>query len=93
MKAEVYSWRLSTDLKTDLEREARRRKLPLSAVLDKVVREWLKKNGGGPGDEESQRRLHQAAAKRLGAFAGGDAHRSEDVRRAVRRRLRRKHGR
>lgn len=26
MKAEVYSWRVATDLKTTLEREARRRK-------------------------------------------------------------------
>ena len=88
MKAEVYSWRVSTDLKTGLEREARRRKLSVSAVLDLAAREWLKNAAAGNEDEEEQRRLHQSASKLLGAFAGGDAHRSENVRRTVRQRLR-----
>jgi len=87
MKTEVYSWRVSTDLKTGLEREARRRKLSLAAVLDLAAREWLKNTGAGNGGEEEQRRLHRAASRLLGAFAGGDPRRSEDVRRAVRRRL------
>jgi hypothetical protein len=93
MKAEVYSWRISTDLKTTLEREARRRKLSVSAVLDQAVREWLKHSPGAIEDEEEQQRLHQAASKFLGAFAGGNAHRSENVRLSVRQRLRRKHER
>ncbi len=93
MKAEVYSWRVSTDLKTGLEREARRRKLSVSAVLDLAAREWLKSTDAGSESEEEQRRLHRAASKFLGAFAGGDAHRTESVRRAVRQRLRGKHDR
>ena len=93
MKAEVYSWRVSTDLKTTLEREARRRKLSLSSVLDLAAREWLNNTGAGNEGEEEQRRLHQAASKLLGAFDRGDAHRSENVRRAVRRRLRGKNER
>lgn len=93
MKTEVYSWRVSTDLKTGLEREARRRKISLSGVLDLAAREWLKNSGAGDEGEEQQRRLHQAASKCLGTFAGDDARRSEDVRRAVRRRLRRNYGR
>jgi hypothetical protein len=88
MKAEVYSWRVSTDLKTDLEREARRRKLSLSSVLDLAAREWLNNAAEGNGDEEEQRTLHQAAERLLGAFEGGDPHRSENVRLAVRQRLR-----
>lgn len=96
MKTEVYSWRVSTDLKTGLEREARRRKLSVSAVLDLAAREWLNNTGAGEErgeDDAEQRRLHQAASKCLGAFAGGDAGRSENVRRTVRRRLRGKHER
>ena len=95
MKTEVYSWRVSADLKTGLEREARRRKMSVSAVLDLAAREWLKNSGAGNEgeEEERQRRLHQAASRWLGAFAGSDAHRSEDVRRAVRQRLRRNHER
>ena len=45
MKSEVYSWRVSTELKSGLEREARRRKISVSAVLDLAAREWLKTGG------------------------------------------------
>jgi hypothetical protein len=64
MKTEVYSWRLSSEVKSDLEREARQRKLPVSSVLDLAVREWLKKNDVDAGDQEAQRRLPSAASGR-----------------------------
>jgi hypothetical protein len=92
MKAEVYSWRVSTDLKTSLEHEARRRKTSLSAVLDLAAREWLDKAGAGSSEEEQQR-LHEAALSSLGAFAGGNRRRSETVRLAVRQLLRKSHER
>jgi hypothetical protein len=41
MKTEVYNWRVSTDLKTSLKREARLRNTPVSALLDLAVRELL----------------------------------------------------
>jgi hypothetical protein len=91
MKTEVYSWRVSTELKTGLEREARRRRVSLSAALDLAAQEWLAKSGDG-GDED-QKRLQRAAAACFGAFAGGDNRRSEHVRVAVRQRLRRRHAR
>jgi hypothetical protein len=93
MKTEVYSWRVSPDLKTGLEREARRRKMSLSAVLDLAAQDWLKKSDTDGDDDEKQRSLHQAASECFGIFAGGDARRSEDVRQTVRQRLRRRHGR
>ena len=34
MKTEVATWRVSPDVKTSLEREARRRKISMSAALD-----------------------------------------------------------
>ena len=93
MKREVYSWRVSTDLKTGLEREARRRRMSLSAVLDLAAQEWLIKSSAGNNDDEEQRRLQQAASKCFGVLASGDAGRSESVRQAVRERLRRRYGR
>ena len=93
MKSEVYSWRVSTEVKTSLEREARRLKLSMSAALDQAARDWLERNRGDIESDAAQGRLHRAAADCFGAFASGDPHRSENVRRAVRERLRRRHDR
>ena len=93
MKSEVYSWRVSSDLKTGLERAARRRKLSLSAVLDRAARDWLKKGGAEIEGDEEQIRLRKAAPRCFGTVASGNAHRSENVRQAVSQRLRRHHGR
>jgi|SRR5579871_911299 len=93
MKTEVYSWRVSTELKSGLEREARRRKLSLAAVLDMAAQEWLKKSSSENDDEEWQRRLHQAAAGCFGLLASGDSRRSEKAREEVRRRLRQRYDR
>jgi hypothetical protein len=93
MKTEVYSWRVSTELKTGLEREARRRKTSLSAVLDLAAQEWLTKSGAENDGDAEQRRLQQAASECFGSFASGDARRSEGVRQAVRQRLRRRYER
>jgi hypothetical protein len=93
MKSEVYSWRVSTDLKTGLEREARRRKMPVSAVLDLAARDWLNKCGAEIDGDEEQSRLQKAASKCFGAFAGANAHRSENARQTVRQRLRRHYDR
>jgi hypothetical protein len=93
MKSEVYSWRVSTDLKTGLEREARQRKISVAAVLDLAARDWLNKGGADIESDEEQTRLRKGASKCFGSLAGGDAHRSENARQAVRRRLRRHYGR
>ncbi len=93
MKSEVYSWRVSTDLKTGLEREAQKRKLSLSAVLDLAARDWLNQGSAGSDDEAEQVYLHNAAAGCLGAFASGNTSRSETVRSLVRQRLRDRRGR
>jgi hypothetical protein len=90
MKSEVYSWRVSTELKTGLEREAHRRKMSVSAVLDLAARDWLKKGGAETEGAEEQLRIRMAASQCFGALAGGNAHRSENVRQSVRQRLRRR---
>jgi hypothetical protein len=93
MKTEVYSWRVSSNLKADLEREARRRKISVSAALDLAARDWLDKRDPGNEGQEEQLRLREAASKYLGALAGGDPLRSENASQAVRQRLRRHYGR
>ena len=89
MKSEVYSWRVSTDLKTGLEREARQRKISIAAVLDLAARDWLNKGGAEMEGDEAQARRQKAASKCFGALASGNAHRSENARQTVRQRLRR----
>jgi hypothetical protein len=93
MRTEVYSWRLSGELKSELEREARARKVPVSSLLDMAVRDWLKRSGEDAPDDELQRRLHSSAANSLGAFAGRDSHRSETAREKIRKRLRQRSAR
>lgn len=93
MKSEVYSWRVSPDLKTGLEREARRRKISFAAVLDLAARDWLNKGGAELDGEAEQLRLRKAASQCIGTLAGGNPHRSENARQAVRERLRQRHGR
>jgi len=92
MKTEVYSWRVSRGLKSDLERAARARKVRVSIVLDMAVREWLAKNAVDVSDDEEQKRLHAAVAPFIGILKGNIPRRSEMVRGLVRKRLARKYG-
>jgi predicted transcriptional regulator len=93
MKTEVYSWRLSGELKSDLERRARLRKVPVSAVLETAVRDWLKRSDTEVPEDEAQRRLQAAAADCLGTLASGNSRRAEKARDVLRKRLRRRHAR
>lgn len=92
MKTEVYSWRVSSDLKTGLEQEARRRKISMSAALDLAAREWLQTSSMENEGDEEQLRLHTAASRWLGALASGNAQRSETASQLVRHRVRQRHG-
>ena len=92
MKREVYRWQVSSEVKTGLEREARRRKISMSAALDLAAREWLDKSSSGNDGDEEQRRLKKAASKWLGALARGDAHRSENASQTVQKRLHERYG-
>ncbi len=91
MKTEVYSWRVSTEVKTSLEREAHRRKVSVSALLDLAARDWLNKNRPDNEGTEEQVRLRNAASKFFGTLASGSPRRSENARRDLRQRLRRRH--
>jgi hypothetical protein len=93
MKTEVYSWRLSSELKSDLEREARLRGKPVASILEAAAREWLNKRGASDGDADEQRRLHAVAAACMGAFADGNSRRAENAARTIKKRLAERHAR
>jgi hypothetical protein len=57
MKNEVYSWRLSRDLKCELEEAARRERVSVAQLLERIVREWLKTRAAAAEDEAAQEQL------------------------------------
>src|SRR5258708_28076164 len=70
MKSEVYRWRLSGEIKSDLEREARLRKVSVSSILDMAVREWLRKGRLDVAGDKTQRELHKIRGKVHGRAGG-----------------------
>jgi hypothetical protein len=93
-KTEVYSWRLSPRLKSDLEEAARAERKSLAELLEQIAKEWLERSGEENQDErEEQERIRARAMKVIGSLEGGDPHLSERVSEEVRARLRRRHGR
>jgi hypothetical protein len=92
MKTEVYSWRVSTELKMKLEHEARRRNISVSALLDLAARDLLEKRDI-VDDEEAQRRIHAAVLACAGTLESDGPFASAKVSETVKQRLRRKYGR
>jgi hypothetical protein len=81
MKSEVYSWRLTPDLKDALECAARRERVSLSRLLERIAREWLQARAPAAVDDEAeQARLRAAAAPYIGSISSGDPALSEKVR-------------
>ena len=93
MKGEVYSWRLSRELKDDLEAEARKEGVSLSRLLDRIARDWLQQRSGAADDEAEQERIRARAVRFVGALRSGDPDLSEKVSERVRERLLRAHAR
>src|SRR5689334_7699129 len=94
MKTHVYSWRLSGELKSELERAARLRRAPLSTVLEQAARAWLAQNSAQLAEDElTQRKLHAAAERCFGTITGLGPYHAGRVREKVRRRLQEKYGR
>jgi hypothetical protein len=94
MKSEVYSWRLARDLKDDLEDAARRERVSVSRLLERITREWLKARAAAAEDDAAeQERLKAIAMQFVGSIRGGDPDRSAEVSKRVRELLARKYGR
>jgi hypothetical protein len=86
-KSTVYSWRVSEEVKAELEEEARRLGISTSELLQRATRSWLAARKEELGDDDAQQRALHAATRR---FAGALRlpHRAEQVRDVVRARLR-----
>ena len=89
-KTEVYSWRLEPSRKAALEGLARQKNASVAAVLDEIVDDWLATRPT-PSDDEQQRRLHEVAARHVGAITGGDPERATNARERIRARLHTRH--
>jgi hypothetical protein len=91
-KSEVYSWRIAPALKAELEKAARTEKLPLSALLERIARDWLKGRTSA-ADEAEQRRMRAALMACAGTFKGdGTSATNENVRKVMGEYLERKYG-
>jgi hypothetical protein len=80
------------NIETELEREARRRKISVAALLEVAARELPTKNSAEDESAWEQARFQQAAHKCFGALEGGTTRRSATVRQEIRRRLRQRNG-
>ncbi len=59
-KSEVYSWRLTPELKAELEAAARAEKVSVADLLAQAVRAWLGKKTPIETDEAKQARINAA---------------------------------
>jgi hypothetical protein len=92
MKTEVYSWRLSAELKAGLEAQARHESKSLSALLQELASEGLRaRRNGHSHDDAEQAAIRKRALKAIGACAGGDPTASQRSRELVREIIYRKH--
>ena len=90
MKTSVYSWRIESARKRQLEELARRQNRSVADVLDEAVSQWLEKQGANDADDSEQQRLRRAAATAFGTISGGDPDRAANARLRVRDELRRR---
>jgi hypothetical protein len=94
MKSEVYSWRLSPHLKTELEEAARAEQKSMAELLEQIAEDWLRGAlDRGSSEEERQKRLREAAMKAVGTIESGRTDRAENARTEVRARIAHRHAR
>lgn len=87
-KSEVYSWRVTADLKAALEDAAREERTSVGKLLGRMARQWLHDRAAGASESEVvQRRIRALSARFVGSLAGGHPRRAEGARREVRERL------
>jgi hypothetical protein len=93
MKTQVFSWRVSSSLKSELEREARLRKTTVTALLEEAARASLMGSGEGRDDADRQLEIRQAAERCMGTVALPWTNASERVSELVREKVSRRRAR
>ncbi|MGH8564948.1 MAG: hypothetical protein ACREXW_13040 [Gammaproteobacteria bacterium] len=93
-KTKVYSWRLSSHLKDALEEAARRERVSIASLVERIVVGWLAEARAKDYEADAeQARLQGVIAPTFGTIRGGNPDRSTSVRQAVHRRLTRRDAR
>lgn len=92
-KSEIFTWRLSPELRGALERRARKEGRSVAGLLDRVVNDWLREGENDVDDEAEQARLHREAARWFGSISADIPSRGAAARQAIRERLRKRHAR
>lgn len=67
-KTEVYSWRVDPAVKMDLEQEARRQKISLAELMDRMARSYLEGLQRDDDDRE-QERIGKEVMKYVGSIS------------------------
>ena len=86
-KNEVYSWRVSSNLKQAIEEAARRHGISGAELLELAVRDWLAQRATESDDAE-QERIKARVRAAIGTISGGDPHRAERASELVKAKLR-----
>lgn len=94
MKTDVYSWRLSPRLKSELEEAAQAERKSVAELLENITQDWLERSRPKNGEEaERQQRLRESVLQCVGTIDGGRPDRAENAKAEVRSRIARRHGR
>ena len=91
METEVYSWRVSSELKSNLERAARQRNTTVADALRQAATAWMQPDGASADAEADQRRIRTAVEACAGTLSGLPG--SENVSSFVKEKLRRRYAR
>jgi predicted transcriptional regulator len=91
MRSEVYSWRVSPEMKAKLEDLARRRRQSVAKLLEQLVDRALR--SFDMRDEVEQRERRASAARFVGSLHGRDPHRAAQAGARARARIKSKHAR
>jgi hypothetical protein len=92
MKTEVYSWRLSTHRKAELEQEARREGTSVAKLLEQITAGWLShRRNGHSKDDAEQAALRKRVLATVGTIHGSDPSRAERAGELVREIISKKH--
>lgn len=90
-KNEVYSWRVSSDLKTAIEEAARRHGMTAAQLLELAVRHWLEERDIVADDDEEQKRIRARVLAAAGSISSGDPGRAARASELVKAKLRARH--
>lgn len=76
MKTEVFRWRVASDRLAELKAEARRRRVSVSALLDRITSDWLAQRRLPHYSEAEQAAIRKRAMAAIGPVSGNNPARS-----------------